>query len=276
MPRKRKGADLSRSTSKARNLRNSRSERTEEQIQQQNTDARVRMAQLHQEEPEDTRAERNEVRRLEQRQSRRFTVSRRRTNDQQRQQVHRAFISDSFLRLAFQRIVSELDGLLNEHNELLKIFKSHMHQLQSDNHAIVINPDKTPAGEHIRRFNAPIVDDVAGIMVGDCTAAREIVSLRRNNNLQFIADTHRSYDALEGTRRILHKHKTTRSRISHPPLNSKTFKEYRCNEFRRCILGSTENIEARRVDVVWELYSDMTLKKQVQSAGQGVRLQVRD
>ncbi|XP_054091371.1 uncharacterized protein LOC128922976 [Zeugodacus cucurbitae] len=296
------------------------------------------MAQLHQEEPEDTRAERNEVRRLEQRQSRRFTVNRRRTNDQQRQQVHRAFISDSFLRLAFQyepdieyyahskvvigamdkecphchalkfknepagmccasgkvqlpeietppeplnglligtdpdsnvflksirrfnscfqmtsfgateivrntnangqqfnstfkirgqvyhkmglllpmpnephkflqiyfmggedsgsalanrvnarcdynnldslyarRIVSELDALLNEHNELLKIFKSHMHQLQSDNHAIVINPDKTPAGEHIRRFNAPVVDDVAGIMVGDCTAAREIV-----------------------------------------------------------------------------------------------------
>ncbi|CAG4940483.1 unnamed protein product [Parnassius apollo] len=52
--------------------------------------------------PEDTRAERNEVRRLEQRQSRRYTVSRRRTNDQQRQQVHRAFISDSFLRLALQ------------------------------------------------------------------------------------------------------------------------------------------------------------------------------
>ncbi|XP_044582393.1 uncharacterized protein LOC123263552 [Cotesia glomerata] len=95
------------------------------------------------------------------------------------------------------RIVSELDALLNEHNELLKIFKSHMHQSQSDNHAIVINPDKTPAGEHIRRFNAPVVDDVAGIMVGDCTAAREIVIRRRNNNLQFIADTHRLYDALQ-------------------------------------------------------------------------------
>ncbi|XP_060882081.1 uncharacterized protein LOC132953741 [Metopolophium dirhodum] len=102
MPRKRKGADLSRSTSKARNLRNNRSESTKEQIQQQNTDARVRMAQLHQEEPEDTRAERNEVRRLKQRQSPRFTVKRRRTNDQQRQQVHRAFISDSLPRLAFQ------------------------------------------------------------------------------------------------------------------------------------------------------------------------------
>ncbi|GFX49511.1 helitron_like_N domain-containing protein [Trichonephila clavipes] len=72
-----------------------------------------------------------------------------------------------------------------------------MHQLQSDNYAIVINPDKTPAGEHIRRFNAPVLDDVAGIMVGDCTAAREIVIRRRNNILQFIADTHRSYDALQ-------------------------------------------------------------------------------
>ncbi|XP_020718156.1 uncharacterized protein LOC110119128 [Ceratitis capitata] len=34
-------------------------------------------------------------------------------------------------------------------------------------------------------------------MVGDCTAAREIVIRRRNNNLQFIADTHRSYGALQ-------------------------------------------------------------------------------
>lgn len=96
-----------------------------------------------------------------------------------------------------RRIVSNLDALLNEHNELLKIFKSHMHKLQSDNHAIVINPDKTPAGEHIRRFNAPVLDDVTGIMVGDRTATREIVIRRRNNNLQFIADTHRSYDALQ-------------------------------------------------------------------------------
>ncbi|XP_046865504.1 uncharacterized protein LOC124459824 [Drosophila willistoni] len=86
MPKKGKGSDLSRSTSNARYLRNSRSKRTKVQIQQQNTDARVRMVQL-QEEPEDTRAERNEVIRLEQQQSRRFTVNRRRTNDQQRQQV---------------------------------------------------------------------------------------------------------------------------------------------------------------------------------------------
>ncbi|XP_046868458.1 uncharacterized protein LOC124460904 isoform X2 [Drosophila willistoni] len=95
------------------------------------------------------------------------------------------------------RIVSELDALLNEHNELLKLFKSRMHKLQSDNHAIFINPDRTPAGGHIRRFNAPVVDDVAGIMVGDHTATRQIVIGRRNNSLQSIPDTHRLYDALQ-------------------------------------------------------------------------------
>ncbi|GIY77822.1 hypothetical protein CDAR_370201 [Caerostris darwini] len=96
-----------------------------------------------------------------------------------------------------RRIVRELDALLNDHNELLKLFKSHMPKLLIDNHAIVINPDKTPAGEHIGRFNAPVVDDVAGIMVGDRSASRQIVIRRRDNNLQFIADTHRSYDALQ-------------------------------------------------------------------------------
>ncbi|GIY49457.1 helitron_like_N domain-containing protein [Caerostris darwini] len=72
-----------------------------------------------------------------------------------------------------------MDALLNEQNELLKLFKSHTPKLLSDNHAIVIKPDKTPDGEHIRRFIAPVVDDVAGIMVGDRTASRQIVIRRR-------------------------------------------------------------------------------------------------
>ncbi|XP_039953151.1 uncharacterized protein LOC120770076 isoform X2 [Bactrocera tryoni] len=56
-------------------MRDKRSQRTEEQIQQHNADARVSMQQLREEQSEDTRAERNEVIRLEQRQSRRFTYS---------------------------------------------------------------------------------------------------------------------------------------------------------------------------------------------------------
>ncbi|XP_074000087.1 uncharacterized protein [Rhodnius prolixus] len=360
MPKKRKGANLSRRTINSRARLDERVQRSSEQIQKVNADASRRMSQLRELRSQEARDERNQQRQLERRETRRFIVDGRRGIDQQRQQVHRAFTSNLFLRLAFQyepdveyynhskvvigtlekecprchalkfknepvgmccssgkiqlteietppeplhglligtdpdsslflksirtfnscfqmtsfgateivnntaangqqfnstfkikgqvyhkvgsllpmpnephkflqiyfmggedseralanrvdarcdyhnlnspfarRIVSELDALLNEHNELLKFFKSHMPKLQSDNHAIVINPDRTPAGEHVRRFNAPVVDDVAGIMVGDRTATRQIVIRRRNNDLQFISDTHRSYDALQ-------------------------------------------------------------------------------
>ena len=100
------------------------------------------------------------------------------------------FMGDEDARMDGHCAYNDLEALLNEHNELLKIFKLHMYKLQSDSHAIVINPDKTPALKHIRRFNVPVLDNFAGIMVGDRTASREIVICRRNNNLQFIADTH--------------------------------------------------------------------------------------
>ena len=102
LPERRKGAPLCHQTRRVKGMRNRRAQRTEDQIQQDNTDVRVRMAQLHQTESEDAQAERNEQRKLEQRQARRFIVSRRRANDQQRQQVHRAFTANSFLRLAFE------------------------------------------------------------------------------------------------------------------------------------------------------------------------------
>ena len=355
MPTRRRSAHLGRRTINAANMRNVRANRRVEQIHQDNQNMRVRMSQLYAAPVQEAGAERNHQRQAERRQARRLTVNTRRATDQQRQQVHRAFTSALFLRLAFEyepdieysahskvligamdkecphchalkfkyesagmccasgkvqlqeietppepltsllfgtdpdsklflksirtfnscfqmtsfgateivqntaangqqfnstfkikgqvyhkvgsllpmpdephkflqiyfmggedtsrvdarcsfnnlnstnarRIVGELDVLLNEHNELLKFFKSHMHELQSDNHAIIINPDKTPAGEHVRRFNAPVGTDVAGIMIGDHTSSREIVIRRRNNNLEFIADTHRSYDALQ-------------------------------------------------------------------------------
>ena len=61
MPACRKGAFLA---VKHAELRNRKAQRMEDQIQQDNTDAHVRMAQLHQAELEDARAEGNEQRRL--------------------------------------------------------------------------------------------------------------------------------------------------------------------------------------------------------------------
>lgn len=102
MPARRRGASIGCHTPRSASRRNTRAQRTEDQIQQDNTDVRENMARLRQAESEDVRAERNERRRLEQRQSLHLTVSRCRANEQQRQQVHRLFTSNSFLRLAFE------------------------------------------------------------------------------------------------------------------------------------------------------------------------------
>ncbi|GFS88025.1 helitron_like_N domain-containing protein [Nephila pilipes] len=69
--------------------------------------------------------------------------------------------------------------------------------MPSDPHKIVIQADRMPAGEHVRRFNAPTVVEVAIIIVGDQFQPRDIVLHRRNEQLTKVAETHRCYDALQ-------------------------------------------------------------------------------
>lgn len=69
--------------------------------------------------------------------------------------------------------------------------------MPSDNHKIVIRADKTPIGEHARLFNAPTIDEVAIVMVGENLEARDKVLDRRNDRLQRVYETRRFYDALQ-------------------------------------------------------------------------------
>lgn len=96
-----------------------------------------------------------------------------------------------------REIVQQLQNLFHEHNELIKLFKTALDRRPSDNHKIVIRADKTPAGEHARRYNAPTIDDVAIVIVRQEFQSRDIVLQRRNNELQRVSETHRSYDALQ-------------------------------------------------------------------------------
>ncbi|GFU35018.1 uncharacterized protein NPIL_276781 [Nephila pilipes] len=66
-----------------------------------------------------------------------------------------------------------------------------------DTHKIVIRADRTPAGEHVRSFNAPTVDEGTIIIVGDQFQSRDIVLHRRKEQLTKVAETHRCYDALQ-------------------------------------------------------------------------------
>lgn len=96
-----------------------------------------------------------------------------------------------------REIVSQLQTFFHQHNELVRLFKIALDRMSSDNHKIVIRADKTPFGEHARRFNAPSIDEVAIVIVGDQFQFRDIVLHRRNEELQRVSDLHRSYDALQ-------------------------------------------------------------------------------
>lgn len=104
----------------------------------------------------------------------------------------------SISRAVKREIIAKLQELLHEHNELVTLFKTALEMMTSDDHKIVIKADKTPAGEHERRFNAPTLNEVAIVVVGENLESRDIVIQRRNGNtLQRVSETHRSYDALQ-------------------------------------------------------------------------------
>lgn len=96
-----------------------------------------------------------------------------------------------------REIIEQLQELFHRHNALIKLFKTALDHMPSDNHKIVIKADKTPVGQHSRRFNAPTMKEVAIVIVGDQFEPRDIILHRRNNQLQRVSETHRSYDALQ-------------------------------------------------------------------------------
>lgn len=101
-------------------------------------------------------------------------------------------------RAAKREIIMQLQQLLHEHNQLVQLFKTALEMMPSDDHKIVIRADKRPAGEHERRFNAPMLNEVAIVVVGENLKSRDIVIQRRDGgNLQRICETHRSYDGLQ-------------------------------------------------------------------------------
>lgn len=94
-------------------------------------------------------------------------------------------------------IVEGLQRFLHENNSYVQLFKFALERMPTDEYKVVIRADKTPRGEHQRKFNAPTSDEVAIVMSGNTFEKRDIVLHKRDNGLQRVAETHRSYDALQ-------------------------------------------------------------------------------
>ncbi|GBM89298.1 hypothetical protein AVEN_88464-1 [Araneus ventricosus] len=69
--------------------------------------------------------------------------------------------------------------------------------MPSDERKVVIRAVKRPVGEHERRFHNPQINEVEIIIAGTDCDRRDIVIQKRGGYLQRIAETNRSFDALQ-------------------------------------------------------------------------------
>jgi hypothetical protein len=96
-----------------------------------------------------------------------------------------------------REIVMDLQQMLHQCNNYVHVFKSALQRMPTDAYKVVIRADKKPAGEHAGRFNEPVTNEVAVVIMGNEFDRRDIVLEKTNNRLQRISETHRSYDALQ-------------------------------------------------------------------------------
>ncbi|GBP26994.1 hypothetical protein EVAR_95780_1 [Eumeta japonica] len=93
--------------------------------------------------------------------------------------------------------VLKIQRMLHEHNRLINTFKTALERMPGEDYRLVMHPDRTPSGEHERRYNAPLINEVAAMVTGEQFASRDIVLQARDDTLTRVPDTHKFYDALQ-------------------------------------------------------------------------------
>ncbi|GBP82283.1 hypothetical protein EVAR_86637_1 [Eumeta japonica] len=97
-------------------------------------------------------------------------------------------------------LISQIQNMLHEVNPYVRSFKAVIDSIpqgQNNNYKVIIKADRRPAEEHRGRYNAPVVDEVAVILVDQKCDRRDIALRSHDDRLQRICETHRSYDALQ-------------------------------------------------------------------------------
>ncbi|GFV52845.1 helitron_like_N domain-containing protein [Trichonephila clavipes] len=227
-----KKSNLNNASSKgSRRKRVERAQQLPEQIETRNAAQRIRTAESRARESQEQRDERLQQNITRTRVARERNIATVRALDRQRQRISRSLTRASFVRLAFEYAP---DINYSAHSKIaiggMDKVCQYCHALKFRNEAagmccasgkVVLSPlpappepllslltgnsddsklflpDQVPLGEHAGRFNAPTVDEVAVIMVGDPVDKRSIKITRRDNTISTISDLHHSYDALQ-------------------------------------------------------------------------------
>ncbi|XP_013793785.1 uncharacterized protein LOC106477808 [Limulus polyphemus] len=96
-------------------------------------------------------------------------------------------------------MVATLQTMLQDNNAYIQSFKTTMETLPPEllDFQTVIRANRRSAGEHPGRYNEPMVNKVAVLMVGEPSDWRDIVLNSREDGLKRIYEGHPSYDALQ-------------------------------------------------------------------------------
>jgi len=91
-----------------------------------------------------------------------------------------------------------INEMLSDNNHYVTILKTAKQLFEQQGNPqrikIVINEERRPPGEHSRRYNSPLSDDIAILMPNDNT---HNVLHYSNNTLVHISELHRGYDLLQ-------------------------------------------------------------------------------
>ena len=86
--------------------------------------------------------------------------------------------------------------MLHDSNKYVKTLKSTVDKMPTDEYKVKICANKTPRGEHERRYNAPVPNDVGIVIVGEEFKTRDIILHSQDDTVRRINELHRSYRPL--------------------------------------------------------------------------------
>ena len=90
-------------------------------------------------------------------------------------------------------IIRGINQLLHQTNHYVELFKVAKEIYEQEdiptNVRIVINETKRPSGEHSRRYNRPLSDEIGVLMPNDATNNRDIVLHYRNGGCREWTDS---------------------------------------------------------------------------------------
>ena len=90
--------------------------------------------------------------------------------------------------------------MLSDNNHYVNILKTAKDIFEQQGNPqsikVVINEERRPAGEHARRYNSPLSNEIGILMPDNNTHNRDIVLHYKNNTLVHISELHQGYDPL--------------------------------------------------------------------------------